>query len=118
MTPGKSLPISCADDVYVQLDRRPLTPRRYGAIRDCGPWRPGEPMMHAGVDEHADTDGRFYEVIVHFAWTTRDDRCVVARFRTLQEVNAEVEALAILWFVNYGMRPSEGEPRGFTPCPN
>jgi hypothetical protein len=118
MTAHKALPISSAHDVYVQLDRRPLMLHRRGAVRDFGPWRPGMPRMHAGVDEYADADGRFFEVIVHFVSTMRDDRCVVARFRTIQEASAEMEQLAIMWFLNYGGRRAHDSAGGWTPCQN
>jgi hypothetical protein len=119
VTDTAALPLSNDDQVFVRFVRRPPVVRRCGLIRDYGPWRSGDPMMMIGVDEIPSENGTIYEVTVHRRKPTSDDRCVVARFRSIMDVKACILLLAETWFMAYdGLPPSDTRQHGSEPCVN
>ena len=70
------------------------------------------------VERLADASGHFYEVVAHREQIVRDDRCIVARFRHVDDAHRHVSDLACCWARAYEP-PHVGDQgwRGL-PCPN
>jgi len=112
------LPISEGAEIHAELDRRPAQPRttaiESGAAGGVGPsWRF---QFTIAVMTVAGT--RVYEVVVHHRGPVRDDRCVVARFRNLDDARDSVPVLGDGWMRSYCVPPEENGEWRIESCPN
>jgi len=118
MTRRQDLPISDREDVYCDLDLRPVMLGEYVAASEGGVPGPSDSIMVVALSEILDYDVVVHEMVVHRVSTTRDDRCIVARFRSVDRAQEGLPFLIAGWFQSYGGSPEVCAPRSSRPCPN
>jgi hypothetical protein len=118
VTPSQPLPLSDCEDVYCDLDQRPVTLGKYVALRDAGVPRPSDAIMVVSLSEILVSGVVVYEMVVYHVSSTRDNRCIVAGYRSVDRAQDRLPFLIAGWFQSYG-GPLQGRaPRISAPCPN